>query len=963
MIAIFLIFLLSVSASTKSPQKNEEENIFVQAYFSLLDSGEKSLNQGNFRSAIEAYKQALLWAREELSVQEEIRCYMRLGLLHWNIGQMSKSSEYYKKACSLSIRFKQVEEIEECQTYLEIYCAYTEGKKYRSQKQYEESIGSFNDAIRLARKIESKAHELKCLRQQSVTYWKLYDFQRFLELNEAALSLAKAINHVKEEGRCLNNIGVCHEMNTNYSKALIFYFKALKIARDLESKFEESILLNNIGLIYKNVGNYKKAIDFFEESLSIDEKLDIQSNISKDLNNIGTLYRQKSLIFGGENNFHIALNYYKRGLEIAKRLANIQTEIQLINNIGTVLIDMGNYEEAMKYFQSGFCKAELVHDMEAMGMIMANVGITHFHVGNFDRALEYLEKSIKIGKDLQANQILWEAFFWQGRCYEKKMEFQRAINAYEKAINIIENLRSQITLDTDKTGFARDKLKVYGFLLELLHRLHSDQPQLGFEKELFHIVERAKARSYLESLKESKIDITEKLTPELSKQEKAISREISTITAHLSQSNHPSGKRGELIKELKQKEDEYFELISRIRFSIPEIADIVSPKPRSVESIRDAIVDNETAIVEYFLGENRSFMFLVTKDDLKFYSLPSKITIENSLKAYIKVLSQIPKGRSFKGSLASKRICQELMLSDEKIPDQIQNLIIIPDGILYYLPFETLIDSSQKGTSGDVYLIEKYRISYSPSASSLMFLLENEGEETISEGFFAFANPFYERENKSNNQKNYVNFLNELYNEQGFDITPLPFSQKEVHRVSKYFPEEKRNLFFDKEAKEETLKSTSLRDYRVIHFACHGLLDREFPFRSALVLALDGETREDGFLQVREIYNLRMQAELVVLSACQTGKGKLEKWEGVFGLPRIFFYAGARSVLSTLWRVEDRSTAKFMEYFYYHLAQGEGKAEALQSAKLEMISSKLSHPFYWGTFILNGDYTSTIDFE
>ncbi len=492
-----------------------------------------------------------------------------------------------------------------------------------------------------------------------------------------------------------------------------------------------------------------------------------------------------------------------------------------------------------------------------------------------------------------------------------------------------------------------------------------DQPQLGFEKELFHIVERAKARSFLESIKESKIDITEKLTPELKKLDREISRDISAITVELSQSDLTMRKRSELINKLKQKEDEFLELISKIRLEIPEVADIVSLKPCTEEKLRDTLLDNKTAIVEYFLSENRSFMFVITRDDFKLFCLPPKKKIEKSMKAYLKFLSQLPKERLFRGVLASRRICEELRLSNGVIPNHIKNLIIIPDGILYYLPFETLIASKTDETFGGNYLIKKYQISYSPSSSSLLFLLENEVKIQNSAGLLAFADPFYNMKKRSNNHKNKkgVNFLNELYTDNGFNITPLPFSQREVQEIAKYFPDDKKKLYFKKEAKEEILKKTSLRNYQIIHFACHGFLDEGFPFRSALVLALDDDMNEDGFLQVREIYNLRMQADLIVLSACQTGKGRLEKWEGVFGLPRIFFYAGAKSVLSTLWHVEDRSTARFMGYFYNHLAEGKSKASALRSAKLKMISSKLAHPFYWGAFVLNGDYASKIDFK
>jgi CHAT domain-containing protein len=229
----------------------------------------------------------------------------------------------------------------------------------------------------------------------------------------------------------------------------------------------------------------------------------------------------------------------------------------------------------------------------------------------------------------------------------------------------------------------------------------------------------------------------------------------------------------------------------------------------------------------------------------------------------------------------------------------------------------------------------------------------------------AFGNPSYmlRGSSKEKKPKTGIQILREMYLDQGFDFSPLPNAEREILEISSYFAENKRDIYLKDEAREERFKEAPLKDYEIIHFACHGFLAEEFPFRSALVLSLDDDPQEDGFLQVRELYNLRLKADLVVLSACQTGKGKLERGEGILGLPRVFFYAGARSVMLTLWRINDESTAKFMSLFYRYLSEGNDKAQALRLTKLEMINSKFSHPFYWAVFILNGDSKSILNFK
>ncbi len=265
----------------------------------------------------------------------------------------------------------------------------------------------------------------------------------------------------------------------------------------------------------------------------------------------------------------------------------------------------------------------------------------------------------------------------------------------------------------------------------------------------------------------------------------------------------------------------------------------------------------------------------------------------------------------------------------------------------------------------DRYLIEDYRISYSPSSSILHYLSSNRHNQESQKGLLAFGDPYYPVKTLGRKNGKIINAepFKQLLLNTGFIISPLPYSGREVFKISRYFRHIERDVFLNKNAKEEIFKRIALINYKIIHFACHALLDEEFPSRSALILAIDDDMNEDGFLQVREIYNLKLNADLVVLSACQTGRGRLEKGEGILGFPRIFFYIGARSVVLSLWKINDKSTSVFMNYFYYYLSQRNEKTQALRKAKLKMLESKFNHPFYWAAYILNGDFNTPIIFE
>jgi CHAT domain-containing protein len=424
----------------------------------------------------------------------------------------------------------------------------------------------------------------------------------------------------------------------------------------------------------------------------------------------------------------------------------------------------------------------------------------------------------------------------------------------------------------------------------------------------------------------------------------------------LSDPNLTEIKRNTIQEEYHQAENEYMLLISRMRTEIPEVANMIMPEPCHLVQVQNQLLDEKTAVVEYFLGEKQSYLFIIEKNGSYLYLLPSRSEIRRSIKGFIKELSDPPQ-ETFRGFLASKRLYKELLWPlEEVLPESIEHLIVVPDGFLYFLPFEALIICSDENASDSPFLIEEYRITYAPSCSSLMFLGERGATKRHAKSLLAIGSPSYDlKESAQDEKKSTLHILKEIFKNQGYDFSSLPYSKKEIKKIAKLFPKKDRDIYLGEQAREEVIKGTSLDDYQIIHFACHSLLDERFPFRSALVLSIDNDSQEDGFLLVREIYNLRLSADMIVLSACQTGRGKLENMEGVMGLPRIFFYCGARSVVSSLWNINDKSTTKFMPYFYKYLSEGNSRSEALRLAKIKMLKTKYSHPFYWASFVLYGD--------
>ena len=934
------------------------ENYVLQnnkRYLVIVRQAESDLENGSFDCAIDRFKEALDIVQGSGDPAAEVACLMKLGLLHWNIGHIREAIRHYSNAQQKASESGQTDVLDSCREVLEAISFYNAGKDYRQSNLLQRSAVSFERALGISKRIKNEEITVKCLRQLSLTYWQMNDLKSFLLRNEEALKSARKIKHKKEEGQCLNNIGLYHWKSTNYSSALSYFQRALQISRDMNETQAEAESLNNIGIIYKDLGDFEKAISYFYGALDIDKKTQNRAAISYDMINIGSAYKAQ----GNSNNnvaeLYRALNCFTDCLKLLDANSEILVRISLLNNIGATYCDLGNYRKAFDYFLLGIVETNKSKLFEETSFLHNNIGNIYLKLNKINSASNAFIKAISLAGKFQFRRALWEAYYGLGQCYEKKGEFQAALSNYEKSVEVIDGIRSRILLDTFKAGFARDKFKVYERILDLLFQLKTANQEESLVEKMFLIVEKAKAKAFLESLADARIDFKEGLKPAFKKKEGDISREISSISFQLSSPALGAEERNEWISRLGRAEDEYMRLMSEMKMERPELANLISPEICSLRRLKEEFLDDRTGLAEYILGESRSFLFFVTKKGFGLFELPSREVLEQSLKGYLKALVTPERG-GFSGSLASERIAGELLFPLRlPVAAGIDRLIIIPDGVLYYLPFETL-GIPRDGRRRPGYLIEDYEVSYAPSSSSLI-LLSEKTTGSRPKSFLGFGDPAYDSRKSRGNGMTPVEgeMPGEIYLGQGFDFSPLPFSKKEILDVAGHFPRKSRDLYLGREAQERVLKGLSLEDYQIVHFACHGLLDEKVPFRSALVLSKDERKEEDGFLQVREIYNLRMNADLVVMSACQTGKGSLERGEGLLGLPRIFFYAGSKAVVSALWPIGDRSTAGFMDKFYGFLSGGYSKTAALRLAKLRMIGSEFSHPFYWAAFVLNGD--------
>jgi CHAT domain-containing protein/Tfp pilus assembly protein PilF len=960
-----IFFFLVVFYSPAGPRNQftdfPHQRFSNEALDSLLADGEAEYQKGLYEEALKTFKICLDFARTGEDARSEVNCLNKLGLVYWNIGRMEDYHSCLTQGVSLARQLKWERRVEDGEDFLEIFRSYTEGKELRAESRYEESLRSFARAIELSREKRSPEHELKCCRQLSLTYWALFRLPEFYATTLRALDIARTLHHRREEAKGLINIGLYYQKIEDYSKALVHYRQALEIARKIGDKSDESASLNNIGILYRRIGDFDRSLDHLKQALALDIELENEIFISQDMNNIGTTFRLNSLTTGKGELMEEALSFYLESLKMARNARDVRTEIEVLNNIGVVHSFAEDFDRALQCFHAALQLTDGFPYMEARCMLLNNIAGLYLKMGVFREAEKIYKEAIEMGLLIERGYILWEAFYGLGQSYEKEDEAALALDCYAQALTYVDQIRSSISLDAFKAGFARDKIKIYESFINLLYSSGQGSASLPLSSEIFHIIERAKARAFLESLGESRVDVFRQLGPELEQREREITSLISQCVHGLSEPGLSENQRQKLRNRMRQAEEEYLMLLARIRTENPGLFSLLEPEPSQLESVQSDLLDDRTAIVEYFLGEETSFGLVINNIRAEIFPLPCREVVVNMLRAYLKILSEPPTG-SFRGGPAARRLYDVFFApADDLLPSAIENLIIIPDGILYYLPFETLVSPGERESNAGKYLIQRFAMAYAPSCSSLFALMKREKEDSKPLSFLAFGSPSLDTSPAGNHDPLLpCGVTEELYINQGFKMVPLPHSCKEARKIARLFDRDHRRVLLRSEASEEAIKNLPLQDYTIIHFACHGFLDEQSPFRSALVLSQDKNSQEDGFLQVREIYNLRVAAEMVVLSACQTAKGPMESVEGILGLPRIFFYTGARTVLTSLWRIQDNTTARFMTRFYQNLVSGHPKAHALRLAKLEMIQSRLSHPYFWAAYVLNGDFSTTV---
>ncbi len=912
-------------------------------------------SQGEFAESYVALEQALAFCRKDRLRTYQGKCLIRMGLLKWNIGDIAASRHLFDEAAAAFGTVGDSRSQEFCAKCLELIRLYDLGKNDRMARLYHRSIDRFNRACVLGREIGFPDLQLKCLRQQALTFLDLRELRLFLENSKRGLEISAAIRHRTEQSRCLIHIGVFHQQRHDYSQALVRFDQALSIIRAIDDPETEAECLGNLGLAYRELGNLDRAHFYLSAAMALDKRRGDADSVSLDLDNIGTVLLRRGLDEDNEQDLRQALEAFQNGLLIQDQAkANPLIRFSALNNMGIILNRLEDHDGARLLFGQALRIADDEKRVLERCHVLMNIAASHLDEMNIEDALPLYRTSYEASVERSFENVLMESCFGLGQCYERRHESALALSFYRRAIEAMETVRDRISSEPLMIGFARNKIRPFERAIHILADEYALRPSPEGVAQIFDLVERAKAQAFLESVGEARIDLSGPDHSILRERQQAISRNISELTSMLA--NHAvSGSEEQALKnEIELDEEEYIRLNLEMRAMGRADDEAWRQDIRQTGEIQRLLRQEDVVMLEYFLGEQRSYLIQVSPANIRLHLLPAKGAIERSLRAYLKLISDRSSDPRA-GFGAAERIGRELFPRDhDEDLKRARTVIVIPDGILHNLPFEAI---RVRDEAGSRYLVEDMAISYCPSASSLAVLKTSSSPGKRTKGVLVVGAPNYGRMTIRHEGilVGYRDTPGMISGEEVVKIPPLPFSKREIQSIAKSLASLGVDTLTGNAATETNIKQWPLRDYRIIHFACHGFLNESSPFRSALAFSATEAPGDDGFLQMREIYGLTLNADLVVLSACQTAAGRLERSEGLMGLARPFFFAGARSVIASLWPINDESTVKLMHDFYTHLVGGHPADEALRNAKIKMLDSPWAHPFYWASFLFQGD--------
>ena len=849
--------------------------------------------------------------------------------------------------------------------------SYSKGDFLRSSKQFEATLKiSATD-----RKGEAKARLFLGYIAGGIG-----DREKALSEISRAHELYTEINDKAGEGLALIALGLWH-FSRDIEKSITFHKQALQIFHSVGDRYSEAIALNAIGQGYQLLDDQSLALNSYQQALRIFEEIGAVDGIYTSTFKIARMH-------GFAQRFEQALPYYDRCVKVSRAAGNIRSEGFALNEIATIYVKQGLQKQAAVQYQKVLTFFESIGDLRGQATTLNSYGDFLLQLGKNQKALELYNRALPLSEKVEDEDIRTTTLYNLAQINLKLGTPDAALAFIQKSLKVIEELRSTVRSPEFRATYFSGVQKHYELCIEILTQLDKLRPGERFAAQALVVSENNRSRLLLDLVNESRANIREGAARELLDQERRL-RGLIRLQAQYRMDLLLSGKNSteisEVENELAQLKVQYQEVEAQLRQRNPRLLSLERSAPLSLEQIQKELRDSNTMLLEYSLGDERSYLWAVTADSFQTFELPSRKIIEDAARECYKVMTALQgaiDNEYLNNVDAADKLDLEVRSKLGKIllgslAGQLGNkrLLVVTEGALQYVPFDALVLPR-----AEVPLLETNEVVVLPSISTLIAIRSAHHSSTSTSKLLAvIADPvFSASDERIQSGAGGPVVAKAATNQSGEPTLPqapgilmrdgalvrLTHASEEADAISNIAPWGTTMVAKGFDASRETAMSSDVGQYRIVHFATHGFLNSEHPELSGLVFTTTDRNgvKTNGLMPLHDIYSLELSAELTVLSACQTALGKEIKGEGLVGLAHGFMAAGSKSVVASLWKVDDRATAVLMADFYDSmLRKGMAPAAALRSAKLKMMRDKQwSAPYYWAGFELQGEYANPI---
>jgi CHAT domain-containing protein/Tfp pilus assembly protein PilF len=897
---------------------------------------------GEFQTALERLETVLSRTRELGQRQAEAETLNNLGLVYWELGKYDRAIEHLKRSIAIA---REVGDVRTQGASLNNL-----GLVYDEQGDYERSVQQYERALELFHQINDVEAESYGLGNIGGVHLLLGRYRQAVDYYQRALAISEKLGSKPSMCMDLANLGRCQLGLAQVEEALDTFARGLALAREAGLQKEEGDCLKGEAAALIQLGRYHDALTHHREALAIYEGAGLKRELIESLNELGTLYVLLGDLGTGEASF-------QRALGVAREIGYPLGVTLNLTALGDIEWRRHRFEQAAALYRQAVDRAQAAGHRAETATGLIQLALTHRDMGLTKEALEEAGKGLEISRSIGARtleaqahyalaqvngtrgdfdaalrhyasgadilgplgdpELSWRLSYGEARVLESLGRQAAAVAAYRRAITVIEGVRSQLHEERFRAGYIDDKYQVYVDLVQLLLKM-------GRVEDAFLFSEKLRARSHLDLLNRGEPPVRNKAQRQKEQELRARVRQLQRAVQE--ESGRPRGERRHealtlFSRELAEAERAYQNLLDDLRSSEPAYAAVRSLAAPSAEEVR-RLLPGGAALVEYVVTEQEVAIFVLTGDTLRAKTVPVRRLDLRAKVELVRGLVARREGDQWRRPAASLTAILIAPVEEAGWLEGIDTLYLVPHGILHYLPFALLPRAS---SGGQRLLVEDFVLAYLPSAADLVPQRPTRASEAT---LLALAP----------------------------GVSRLEYAQQEVRSISRFFPRG-RLLLEGPRATEASFK-TEAGSFSVLHLATHGYFNKLNPLLSGLELETGG--REDGRLEVHEVLDMRLPADLVTLSACETALGsgyfaEVPAGDDFIGLTRAFLFAGGASVLASLWEVNDRSTPEFMEIFYRHLREG-NKAAALATAQRGMLhgGGRYAHPYFWAPFALVG---------